>query len=78
MYLHFKLMQDKTPPYGIIIIGKDNKVHHKIENLADKQIWLDSLISEIESIKSGIPAMATPSKNKCVNCDVNQSCNFKA
>jgi len=76
MYLHFKLMEDKMPPYGIIIIGKD-KEHHKIENLSDKQIWLNSLISEIESIKSGIPAMATPSKSKCANCDVNQSCKFK-
>ena len=77
MYLHFKLMHDKTPPYGIIIIGQD-KIHHKIENLPEKQIWLNSIISEIESIKSGIPSMPTPSKGKCANCDVNQYCTFKA
>ena len=76
MYLHFKLMQDKTPPYGIIIIGKEKK-RHKIENLPEKQIWLKSLISEIESIKSGIPSMPTPSKGKCANCDVNKYCTFK-
>ncbi len=77
MYLHFKLMQIKneTPPYGIIIIG-ENKTQHKIKNEPSKQIWLDSIISEIESIKTGIPTMATPSKGKCSNCDVSSHCSF--
>lgn len=80
MRLHLKLIEEVEsvrPPYGLIILGEE-KIQHKIENEVEKQVWLEALIDEIRSIEDGVPAMASPAKAKCNNCDVREFCKYKA
>ena len=79
MIAHLRLIEEVEgvrPSYGLIILGKD-KVQHRIENVDDKQVWLESILGEMNSIKDGIPAMASPARAKCGNCDVRDFCKFK-
>lgn len=76
MYMHMKLIEEvegKRPPYGIVLLGKEQQ-EIKIENSADKQMWLNALISEMRSIENGIPAAPMPGKLKCRQCDVATFC----
>ena len=80
MLTHLKLIEEiegKRPPYGILIMGK-NKRKVKIQNTKEKQIWLQSLIDEMQSIIDGVPAVPTPSLQKCRFCNVNKQCKHTA
>lgn len=76
MLVHMKLVEEiegKKPPYGILILGKDQR-SVKIKNTEEKQNWLDDILGEMRSILQGVPAVAKPSYYKCKGCDVRSFC----
>ncbi len=81
LLVHLRLIEeieDKRPPYGILIIGsKQRRV--KIINSKEKQNWLDSLLKEMRSIQEkNIPAIPSPAVYKCKSCDVRTHCSHSA
>lgn len=77
-YMRLIEEENATPcPYGQLLLGKDRRLV-KIKNAPEKQRWLESLLDEMESILSGVPAIATPSVQKCRRCDVKEFCTQSA
>lgn len=61
------------PPYGYLILGpKCRRV--KVENSAEKQRWVDALLSQMRSILAGKEAHAAVHPKKCGSCDVRKFC----
>jgi CRISPR/Cas system-associated exonuclease Cas4 (RecB family) len=79
--VNLRLIEESSgsrPPYGIILIGKEQKVV-KIKNTDDKQKWLDTILAEIQAIlKQELTAKPSPTYYKCKNCDVRKLCRFSA
>lgn len=76
LLVHLFLIKENTnisPEYGIIILGKERR-EVKLKNTEEKQKWLLSIIDEMRSIESGIPAIPLPSFYKCKSCDVQNIC----
>jgi len=76
MLVHMRLVETiegKRPPYGILILGKEQR-SVRIKNTDEKQSWLDDILGEMRSILGGVPAVAKPSYYKCKGCDVRDYC----
>ncbi len=78
LFIHMRLMEEvdgERPPYGLLLMGEEQR-RVKIINSEDKQRWVETLIDEMHSILDGVPAVPTPSKYKCMRCDVRGICKF--
>ncbi len=76
MLVHMRLVEaieGKRPPYGILILGKEQR-SVRIKNTEEKQSWLDDILAEMRSILEGVPAIAKPTYYKCKGCDVRAFC----
>ncbi len=76
MLVHMRLVEEKEgkrPPYGILILGKEQR-SVRIKNTDEKQSWLDDILGEMRSILGGVPAVAKPTYYKCKGCDVRAFC----
>ncbi len=78
--IHLYLIEENMnikPEYGVIILGKEKR-EVKLKNTEEKQKWLQSLIAEMRSIQTGVPAVPLPAFYKCKSCDVQSICNYSA
>lgn len=76
MLVHMRLVEEiegKKPPYGILILGKEQR-SVRIKNTDEKQNWLEDILDEMRSILDGVPAVAKPTYYKCKGCDVRIFC----
>ncbi len=78
--VHLRVLEDlegTRPPYGVLLMGTKKRLV-RIKNTDEKQLWLDSLLEEMHSIREGVPAIPTPVFAKCRNCDVGEICEHRA
>ena len=78
LFIHMRLMEEidgVRPPYGLLLMGAEQR-RVKILNSDDKQRWVETLVDEMHSILEGVPAVPSPSKYKCMRCDVRGICKF--
>ncbi len=78
MLAHLRLMEENEgvrPEHGILLMGK-NQRKVLLKNTPEKQRWLETLIDEMHSIMDGIPAVPSPTPQKCRACDVRGICEF--
>ena len=78
LFIHMRLMEEidgVRPPYGLLLMGAEQR-RVKIQNSEDKQRWVETLVDEMHSILEGVPAVPSPSKYKCMRCDVRGICKF--
>lgn len=80
LLMHMKLIEleeNIRPPYGILLLGPELRTV-RVKNTPEKQRWLDTLIDEMRSIMDGVPAVPSPTYQKCKRCDVQKHCKFSA
>ena len=78
LLVYMRLIEEfegKKPPYGYLILGKENKLV-KIENSEKNQIWLQGLLDEMHAIIDGGKSKPAPHPVKCKRCDVKAHCSF--
>ncbi len=61
------------PPHGYLIIGPQAK-RFKVVNVAEKQLWIDTILEQMRSVLLGGACVATPQRKKCEACAVRASC----
>ncbi len=80
MLAHLRLIEEcegVRPEHGILLMGKmQRKV--LLKNTPEKQRWLETLVDEMHSIMDGIPAVPSPTPQKCRACDVRSICAHSA
>lgn len=80
MLVHLRLIEEIEkvhPPYGVLVMGKEAR-SVRIKNTPEKQRWLDTILDEMRSIASGVPAIPSPTFYKCRSCDVREICAHSA
>jgi CRISPR/Cas system-associated exonuclease Cas4 (RecB family) len=81
LLVYMRLVEEfegKKPPYGYLILGPACR-RVKIENTAERQAWLSSLLTEMRAIAAKeSEAVPAPDVKKCLRCAAKELCKFRA
>lgn len=80
LLVYMRLIEEfegKKPPYGYLILGA-NARKVKVENTNEKQAWLNEILTKMNNIIQGAPAVPDPQPSKCLKCDVKERCLSRA